>query len=147
MNPFLKLWNNERGASGLEFALVVPLLAALFLGIYSGWSYYSYLGNMRDSVEAGAKYYLQGGRDDEIAEVIAEEAWTDKPEIGAVSVERKCVCGSSTVSCDLGVVCTDQSVPKIQITLTAKNVYTDILTEFVVKEGLPQSQKQVVRVR
>ena len=89
MKPFLKLWNNERGASGLEFALVVPLLAALFLGIYSGWSYYSHLGNMRDSVEAGAKYYLQGGRDDEIAEVIAEDAWTDKPEIGAVSVERK----------------------------------------------------------
>ena len=59
----------------------------------------------------------------------------------------KCVCGTSSVSCDLGVVCTDQSVPKIQITLTAKNVYTDILTEFVVKEGLPQSQKQVVRVR
>jgi Flp pilus assembly protein TadG len=147
MKPLLKIWKNDGGASGVEFALIVPLLAILFLGIVSGREYYHHLGNMRDSVEAGAKYYLQGGRDDEVAEVIAAQAWTDKPKTGALSINRQCVCGETSVSCNLGVVCPDESVPKIQITLTAKNVYTDIMTEFVVKDGLPQSQKQVVRVR
>jgi Flp pilus assembly protein TadG len=90
---------NESGVSAIEFSLILPMLTMILLGIMSSWSYFQQNSNMRDGVEAVAKYYIQGGATDTTAQAIANANWINKPASGVISVTRSCVCLGVAVSC------------------------------------------------
>ena len=150
-----KFFQDEDGVGAIEFALIAPMLALFTLGIMSGWSYFDQKREMRDSVEAAAKYYIQGGTTDATARTIANSAWTDKPTGGTVAVTQSCVCASVSVSCGAGTICSSGSVPEIHKTIMATAHWTDrystALTGFYNRwfhaTSIQLNETEVVRVR
>lgn len=142
-----KFFRNENGLAGIEFSIIAPMLAVVLLGITSGFSFYQDLNHMRDGVEAAAKYYIQGGSNDVMAQTIATTAWKGKPVTGTVTVTRSCICNTTSVSCATDTACADASVPQIQITLLASNTWTDNVSSIIFRSGIEQRWKETVRVR
>jgi Flp pilus assembly protein TadG len=144
MRSFIK---NESGLGAIEFALIVPLLSIMLLGIMSSWSYFQQNSNMRDSVEATAKYYIQGGTTDATARTIAASTWLNKPSGGVVTVTRSCVCASVAGTCTPGALCADNTVPEIQLTILATSSWSDPFSSTLFPNGLNLRESEVVRVR
>ena len=142
-----RFFGNESGVGGVEFALIAPLLSMFLLGIVSSWSYYRDLGYMRDGVEAGAKYYLQGGSDDATAQAIASKAWAEKPDNGKVTVTRMCTCADTSVSCDGSSICSDGSVPQIEVGIVATMTWSTGLSDMLYSNGVLLTQSETIRVR
>ena len=142
-----KLFQNESGTGGIEFALIAPMLSVVLLGITSGWSYFQQDSGMRDTVEVAAKYYILGGTSDTTALSIANAAWVNKPDSGAVSVNRSCICAGAAVSCGTGVVCSDKSVPQIQLTVTATSTWQNLYAQNIYPFSLHLKESEVIRVR
>jgi Flp pilus assembly protein TadG len=140
MKKFLR---NDEGMSAVEFALIAPMLAAVLVGIVAGWDYMKQHQEMRDSVEAGAKYVVQGGRDTTKARTVAMSAWVDKPGDANINVAQQCTCNGAAASC--GSLCGDSTVPQSYITIQASATYTDT-TPFGF-EAQPMTSKEVIRVR
>lgn len=141
------LFKNESGVGAIEFALTAPFLALVLLGIMSGWSYFQQDGNMRDSVEAATKYYIQGGTSDDTAQSIADAAWRLRPSGGQVSISRSCICATAVVSCIGGVVCIDLSVPEIHLAIVATSSWTDPYSTSIFPTGLNLRESENIRVR
>lgn len=142
-----KLFQNDRGTSGIEFAIITPMIATFLVGIASGWSYFQQDSGMRGSVEVAAKYYIQGGRSDTTALSIAKAAWVNTPADGSVSVSRSCVCASLSVNCGPGIVCSDSSVPQIHLTIAATSTWHDIFSSGIFPYALSLKESEDVRVR
>ena len=142
-----KLFQNECGTSGIEFALIAPMIATVLMGVTSGWSYFQQDSNMRGSVEVAAKYYIQGGTSDSTALSIAKAAWVNIPPDGSVSVSRSCVCASVSVNCGSGVVCGNGSVPEIHLVIAATSTWKDLFTAGVYPYPLSLKERENVRVR
>ena len=150
-----KFFQDERGVGAIEFAIIAPMLALFTLGIMSGWSYFDQRREMRDSVEAAAKYYIQGGTTDATAQSIADTAWNYKPSGGTVAVTRSCICASTSVSCSGGTVCSSGSIPETHLTIVATSTWTDTystaLTGFYNwcfhATSIQLNETEVVRVR
>jgi Flp pilus assembly protein TadG len=140
MKKFLR---NEEGMSAIEFALVAPLLAAVLVGIVSSWDYMKQQQDMRDGVEAGAKYVVQGGRDTTKAHDIAMSAWTNKPVDADIEVTQLCTCNGASASC--GSVCSDSTIPQSYITIEASTAYYD--TSPYGADPVAITTKEVIRVR
>lgn len=150
-----KFFQDEDGVGAIEFALIAPMLALFTLGIMSGWSYFDQKREMRDSVEAAAKYYIQGGTVADTALSIANTAWTNKPGGGTVAVTQSCVCASTDVSCSGGTLCSSGSIPETHMTIAATSTWTDrystALTGFYNRwfhaTSIQLNETEVVRVR
>lgn len=142
-----KIFQNDSGAAGVEFALIAPMISVVLLGIASGWSFFLQDSNMRDAVEVAAKYYIQGGTSDTTSLSFANASWVNKPADGSISVNRSCICVSTTVSCGTGVVCSDNTVPQIKMTITATSTWSNLYAQNVYPLSLSLSESEVVRVR
>ena len=138
-------FRNDRGMGAIEFALVAPMVILVLAGIFSGSSYIQQDSSMRDSVEAAAKYYIQGGTTDDKALAIAQAAWTNKPSDGTVSVTRTCICAGAAASCS--GVCSSGSVPEIHLTIVATSTWADPLFNPIFPDGLNLNEREVIRVR
>ena len=146
-NEHLSFWRNETGVGAIEFALIAPLIGVLFLGIISTWSYMRQDANMRDAVETGAKYYVQGGTSDSQAATIMNNAWSAKPTSGTVSTSRICTCPGATVSCNIGTICSDNSVPHVSISILAMSNWVDPYASGIFPNGLALTENEDIRVR
>lgn len=139
-------FRNDRGIGAIEFALVAPMVILVLAGIFSGSSYIQQVSSMRDSVEAAAKYYIQGGTTDSKALAIADAAWSDKPSDGTVSVTRTCICAGAAAGCS--GLCSSGSVPEIHLTIVATSTWSSpLLTDPILPNGLNLSESEVIRVR
>jgi Flp pilus assembly protein TadG len=98
----------ERGAALVEFALVVPLLMSLLLGIFTGGTAYFQKLTMVEAVRDGARYgaaYLTGTGAGELAgweaAVKARVAETSSGVLTSAEVCAKLVQPTSTSACGL----------------------------------------------
>lgn len=98
----------ERGAAVVEFALVVPLLMALLLGIFTGGMAYFQKLTMAEAVRDGARYgaaYLTGTGTGELAAweaaVKARVAETSSGVLTSSDVCAKLVQPTSSSACGL----------------------------------------------
>jgi Flp pilus assembly protein TadG len=137
---------NELGVSGVEFALIAPMLVVLIGGIATGWSYSLQNNEMRDSVETAAKYFIQGGASETVAQSLALSAWPNRPADGTVTVVKQCTCGGSAVSCTTNV-CADTTRPQIFYDIDASAVYVDMFIATAFLDGFQLQQSEVVRAR
>ena len=103
--------------------------------------------NMRDAVEATAKYYLQGGSSDSQALTFAGSVWNSRPANATVTVTRSCTCLGVAVSCGSGVICSDNSVPQIYVAIAAQSNWSDPYTPNIFPNGLALTESETVRVR
>lgn len=133
------LWRREDGVAAVEFAVVVPLMAALVVGMVSVWDLASNWTGAQSAAGAGARYYLDGGADDARAEEIALLAWPDPPADADASIVRTCMCG------DVVTLCTDLCIGSLP-----PEVWIQVETTGTWYNGLASrelSASQVVRVR
>ena len=143
----LRFIKDQSGVGAIEFALIGPVLALVFLCLISTWSYMRQSSNMRDAVEAASKYYVMGGTSDTKAASIAQAAWAIQPTGGQVTVNRVCSCLGVALSCAVGGVCTDKTVPHTSLIITATSNWTDPYASTLFPQGLALSESETIRVR
>jgi len=130
---------DRTGAAALEFALIMPLLAALLLLAADGWLRTSQVSNMRAALQTGTRYYQTGGTDDELARVLALQAWTHSPGDAALTVVRSCTCGDIPSTCSS--LCSNSDPPSAFINLSATGTFAGLV------KTTPLAQHEVLRVR
>ncbi len=99
---------------------------------------------MRDTVEAVAKYYIQGGTSETQAASIGSTAWTNKPTDGTLTIRRSKSCGTLTVTT---LNCSDGSIPNEQLVVLASSSWTDSTSSMIFPSGLRIQQSETIRVR
>jgi Flp pilus assembly protein TadG len=125
--------SDERGAAAIEFALIVPILAALVLAGVDGWMRINQVSQMRSAVTAGTRYYEGGGASDSAAAQLAMAAWAHAPGDGAVNTVRSCTCAGAGASCTSQ--CPDNTLPNVYVTLTATGTYTGLVNHALLTES------------
>ncbi|MDE2383839.1 MAG: pilus assembly protein [Alphaproteobacteria bacterium] len=138
---------DEAGVGAIEFGLIAPVIGVMFLGVISAWSYMRQDSNMRDAVEAAAKYYVQGGSSDSQALAIAQAAWSVVPKGGTMNVTRSCSCAGASVACGTGVICSDKSIPQVAVLVSAQSNWVDPYSSNIFPNGLALNESETIRIR
>ncbi len=112
------------GAAAVEFAIILPVLAAMVVGIAQYGGQVIAYQQMHDGVEAGAVYVMRGGSDMTAAKDIALGAWPNPPSDAAVTTNHFCTCAGVTSSCT--ALCSDNSYPQAYTTISASGTYSGL---------------------
>ena len=134
--------DDQSGASGIEFGLIVSMLMILLLGVLSGWSLLDNYMRMRAAVAAGENYLLQGGTSDTVTASIATDAWKYRPQSASVSVTKSCSCANAASACD-ALCAGTSSLPNMNFSIVVSSIWTDRFTSV----SVPISIQASVRVR
>jgi Flp pilus assembly protein TadG len=115
--PLARFWRRRDGVAAVEFAIVSVAMAGLATAMLAGWQYATQQTAAQTAANAGAFFYLQGGTSDSAARSFALAAWPSPPANASISIVRQCTCAGATASCTS--LCSDNTVPHTQITITA----------------------------
>ena len=113
-----------RGAAAVEFAIILPVLAAMVIGIAQYGGMVIAYQQMHDGVEAGAVYVMRGGSDMTAAKDISLGAWPNKPGDASVTATHTCSCAGVSNSCTS--LCPDNSYPQAFTTIAASGTYSGL---------------------
>jgi Flp pilus assembly protein TadG len=112
------------GAAAVEFALVLPFLAALVVGVAQYGGMVIAYEQMHDGVESGAMYIERGGSVMTTAQDVSLGAWANKPSDAAVTATHYCVCAGVTSSCTS--LCSDNTYPQAYTQIVATGTYSGL---------------------
>ncbi|TIN64085.1 MAG: pilus assembly protein, partial [Mesorhizobium sp.] len=73
---------DDSGVAAVEFAMVLPILCLVLLGILDGWSYVTSSLSMRAGVKTAANLVMSGSTDDAATQALAIASWENRPEDG-----------------------------------------------------------------
>jgi Flp pilus assembly protein TadG len=93
----VRIFQSDSGVAAVEFALVVPILCLVLLGIIDGWSFVSSSLSMRAGVKTAANLVMAGATDDAATQAVALSSWENRPEGAHVTLGRIYTCGSTVV--------------------------------------------------
>jgi Flp pilus assembly protein TadG len=127
------------GAAALEFAIALPFLFAMLLGIIQVGGMIVANQQMHDGVASASVYVMRGGSDTNTVQSIALSTWPNKPSDAAISVAQGCTCAGASAVCTS--LCGDGSYPQAFTTITATGTYTGVWT------NNSMSTSQVVRTQ
>ena len=130
---------SRAGTAAVEFSLIVPVLAALLLGVFDLGRMTYDRTDLHSAVRGGAQYFMAGGEGIDEAVSIVNRSWTNRPENAQVTVVKCCKCAEADAPC--GQLCPDGSVPDIMHELEATAYFTGVFGEYEV------SVEEVVRAR
>ncbi len=111
----------REGVSAIEFGLIAPILAAIVLGLANIATIATGVGEMQTAVRAAVQYAMNGGTDMTVAQTQGTNAWQSEPSDGSFTATSACFCGTTGSDCQ--TVCSDNTVPKKFITVTASGSY------------------------
>jgi Flp pilus assembly protein TadG len=134
-----QFWRRRDGVAAVEFAIVSVAMAGLAAAMLAGWQFATTQTAAQTAANAGAFFYLQGGTSDSAAQSFALAAWPNRPDNASISIARLCTCAGATATCTS--LCSDNSVPHTQITITAYSSSQDGLL------NLSTYATEVARVR
>ena len=134
-----RLAREARGAAALEFAIALPFLSAMLLGVVQYGGMIVANQQMHDGVASAAVYVMRGGSDTSTIQSIALSTWPNKPADAAISVAQGCTCAGATAVCTS--LCADGTYPQAFTTVTATGTYTGVWT------NQSMSTAQVVRTQ
>jgi Flp pilus assembly protein TadG len=119
-----RLARSTHGAAAVEFAIVVPFLAAMLVAVIQYGGMIIANQRMHDSVSAAAVYVMRGGSDSATIKSIATNTWSSPPADANVTVSQACSCAGVTQACS--ILCTDGSYPQSFTTISATGTYTGV---------------------
>lgn len=135
--PLPGLAQDDGGGAAVEFAVVVPVIAAILGALVLAWSDIAQMSQMRSAVHAGADYARRGGSEPTLVRTVVERSWEEMPENSTVTVTESCSCG--TVASGCAVLCPSNRPPSIYLEIRATTGDPDQL--------IGRSAAEVVRVR
>lgn len=112
------------GAAAVEFAIILPVLAAFVIGIIQYGGMIIAYDQMHDAVSSGAVYVMRGGTAAATIKNVATNAWPNPPADANVSVNQACLCAGLTSSCS--ALCADGTYPQTFTTISATGTYTGL---------------------
>ena len=112
------------GAAAVEFAIVMPFLAAMLIGVVQYGGMVIAYQQMHDGVSNAAVYVMRGGSDATTIKSIATSAWPNKPADATVNVNQACSCAGVTQVCS--TLCADGTYPQSYTTISASGTYTGV---------------------
>ena len=140
-----RILRNKSGIAAVEFAMVLPILCLVLLGIIDGWSFVTSSLSMRAGVKTAANLLMAGAANDTATQAIALSSWERHPDDAQVTMARQYMCGSTVV--DASSLCAGPKVPSIlvQIQATATWVPPFAFGRFVDPRTI--THQEVIRVR
>jgi Flp pilus assembly protein TadG len=115
---------DQSGAAAVEFALVLPFMAAIVIGIATVAPLISAHHAMRDGVSAGSLYVMSGGRNATTIRDVTLAAWTGHTDSDTVTVTQYCTCGDVEGSCT--TLCGNGVVPSGYTRIEASTVFSGL---------------------
>jgi Flp pilus assembly protein TadG len=141
----VRFFRSDSGVAAVEFALVVPILCLVLLGIIDGWSFVSSSLSMRASVKTAANLVMGGAADDVATRTVALSSWENRPADAQVTLGRKYQCGSVVV--DQSVLCDGEKAPSIFVEIQATATWSPPFAFGVFSLSRGLAHQQVIRVR
>jgi Flp pilus assembly pilin Flp len=140
LNSFIfRFFDDLRGTSAVEFALIVPVLLMSLLGVIDLGNAVYQRSDLESALRSGIQYFMSGGEDLAKAQEVVDVSWTHRPEGAVVLAEKFCMCGTVVHACN--ALCDDDTYPvsysRISVSATIVGILTDETYE----------TQQTVRVR
>lgn len=117
--------SHEGGGPAIEFGLILPILIALLMLGLDGWMRMSHVQDAASALHAGARYYQQGGTEDDAAVDVALAAWEHPADDAEITITRE----------------SSGSPEQTFVTIEAKSTFTGL------KGSEELVQKEVIRVQ
>jgi Flp pilus assembly protein TadG len=125
MRAFDQFRKDEGGGPAIEFGLVIPIVVAMLMLGVDGWLRMSHVQNAASALHAGARYYQQGGTEDDDAVAVTLAAWAHAPDDAEISITRE----------------SSGSPEQTFVTIKATSTFTGL------KGSEPMTEQEVVRVQ
>ena len=115
---------SHSGAAAVEFAIVLPVLAAFVIGVIQYGGMIIAYDQMHDAVASGAVYVMRGGSASSTIKSVTVNSWPNPPSDASVSINQACLCSGVTSACSS--LCGDGSYPQTFTTISASGTYTGL---------------------
>ena len=136
---------DEAGLAAVEFAMVLPILCAVLLGITDGWSYVTSSLSMRAGVKTAANMVMAGSSNDSATQAAALSSWEKAPSDAQVTVTRTYQCGTTVVTPT--TLCSGSKAPSVYVQIQASATWVPPFVFGVFPTNTAIGHQQVVRVR
>jgi Flp pilus assembly pilin Flp len=128
MSPHRIFLPDKGGASAVEFALILPVLALILIGVGEIGHVIYQRTDMHGALRTGGQYVLNGGRDLATARELVLRSWNSAPEDREVETLRFCLCQEVEHACS--APCDDDSIPEAYVRLSARATLGGVLVEY-----------------
>ncbi|MER9951623.1 TadE/TadG family type IV pilus assembly protein [Mesorhizobium sp. M0047] len=136
---------DEAGVAAVEFALVLPILCLVLLGILDGWSYVTSSLSMRAGVKTAANLIMAGSTNDTATQAVAISSWENRPEDGQVTLSRIYMCGTTVV--DASTMCRGPKAPSVYVQIQATATWLPPVAFGAFSGSSTIGHLEVIRVR
>src|ERR1043166_2138622 len=113
---FIRFLRATGGASAVEFAMVLPVFAAVMVGLPDISQAAIGALDMEAAARASVQYAMAGGASMDTARGVGLQSWPGRPADGAISASEACRCNGAAGVC--GQNCPDGSAPQVYFTVT-----------------------------
>ncbi|MET3524288.1 TadE/TadG family type IV pilus assembly protein [Mesorhizobium abyssinicae] len=141
----LRIFRDKAGIAAVEFAMVLPILCFVCLGIADGWSYVSSYLQMRAGVKTAANLVMAGATNDTGTQAVALSSWNNKPEDAAVVLARSYMCGATVVTST--TICGGTKLPTVFVQISATGTWVPPFNFGVFPDPRVMTHQEVIRVR
>jgi Flp pilus assembly protein TadG len=125
---FAWLAQSNDGVAAVEFAMVLPVLAAIVICLPDLSQAVIGVVRMESAAQASVQYAMAGGTDMSEAQTLGMQAWTSKPSNAVLTTSEYCLCGASAGTC--GQTCPDGSNPDTYFSVTASGRFGGSVINF-----------------
>lgn len=141
----MPILGDDAGVAAVEFAMVLPILCLVLLGILDGWSYVTSSLSMRAGVKTAANLIMEGSAVDTVTQAAAIASWENRPEDGQVTLTRISMCGTTVVVA--GTLCSGPKVPSIYVQIQASATWVPPIAFGAFAASTTIGHQEMIRVR
>ena len=116
-----KIAGDRRGTSAIEFAMIVPIFAAVVIPLADVANFAAGVSQMQTAVRSSIQYAMLGGTDMNVAQSQGLTAWPNRPAGGTLTAAQACFCSGTAADCN--TACADGTPPQSYVTVTASATF------------------------
>jgi Flp pilus assembly protein TadG len=141
----IRTLGDDAGAAAVEFAMVLPILCLVLLGILDGWSYVTSSLSMRAGVKTAANLVMGGSTNDAATKAVAIASWENRPEDGQVTLTRIYMCGTTVVNAS--TLCSGPKAPSVYVQIQASATWVPPVAFGAFSASSIIGHQEMIRVR